>query len=85
MKLKSPILILVLLVSYFASAQIELKNKVVDISTLLPLENASIYVQNTTIGTISNVDGKFVLLVPNKHAKDTLVVSSIGFKSFTSR
>ncbi|WP_053977399.1 carboxypeptidase-like regulatory domain-containing protein [Mangrovimonas xylaniphaga] len=63
-------------------AQKELKNKIVDFATLMPVESASIYVQNTTIGTVSNADGKFVLLVPNEFAKDTLVISSIGYKSY---
>ena len=31
---------------------------------------------------MSNIDGKFVLLVPQEHKNDTLVISSIGFKSF---
>lgn len=68
--------------SVSASAQKELKNKISDFSTLMPIESASIYVQNTTIGTVSNADGKFVLMVPNQFEKDTLVISSIGFKSF---
>lgn len=63
-------------------AQIELKNKVLDFETLLPIEATNIYIQNTTIGTISNVDGKFILNVPVEHEKDTLVISSIGYKSF---
>ena len=70
---------------FFASsaiAQIELKNKILDFATLMPLENASIYIENTTIGTISNSDGKFLLVVNNEYAKDTLVISSIGYKSF---
>jgi len=65
-------------------SQIELKNRVVDFTTFLPIESASIYIENTTIGTVSNVDGKFVLSVPEKHASDTLVISSIGYKSFRS-
>ena len=69
-------------IAFSSQAQIEVKNKILDFATGLPLENASVYVQNTTIGTVSNVDGKFVLLVPSKHAKDTLVVSTIGYKSY---
>lgn len=79
---KSPILFLLLLTGFLSFSQIELKNKVVDIGTLLPIENASIYIKNTTTGTISNSDGKFVLNVPEKYATDTLVVSSIGYKSY---
>ena len=66
----------------FVSAQRELKNKIVDFEKLLPLENANIYIQNSTIGTISNADGKFVLQVPKEYENDTLIISSIGYKSF---
>ncbi|RKE98083.1 carboxypeptidase-like regulatory domain-containing protein [Ichthyenterobacterium magnum] len=65
-------------------SQTELKNKIVDFSTLLPIESASIYVKNTTVGTVSNSDGKFVLLVDEEFKNDTLVISSIGYKSFKS-
>ncbi len=65
-----------------AFSQKELKNKIVDFATQVPIESASIYVKNTTIGTVSNSDGKFVLLVPNEFATDTLIISSIGYKSF---
>lgn len=77
--------VLALSVSLFCfsvCSQTELKNKIVDFGTLLPIESASIYVKNTTIGTVSNSDGKFVLLVPNEFKNDTLIISSIGYKSF---
>lgn len=64
--------------------QTEIKSKVVDFETLLPLENASIYLENTTIGTVSNVDGKFVLRIPQGFEKDSLIISSIGYKSYKS-
>jgi len=72
-------------IAFTINAQIELKNKVVDFNSLLPLENASIYIQNTTIGTVSNSDGRFILLVPEEFITDTLVISSIGFKSYKTR
>ncbi|MCW8982278.1 MAG: carboxypeptidase-like regulatory domain-containing protein [Altibacter sp.] len=74
--------ILIFCVSTSVLAQIDLESKVVDFATYLPIENASIYIKNTTIGTVSNVDGKFLLVVPQEHVQDTLVVSSIGYKSF---
>lgn len=70
------------LYSMVSFSQTELKNKILDFSTLLPIESASIYIKNTTIGTVSNEDGKFVLQVPNELQSDTLVISSIGYKSF---
>ncbi|MEY8847556.1 carboxypeptidase-like regulatory domain-containing protein [Psychroserpens sp. XS_ASV72] len=82
--LKLSLLIALFSISCTLSAQIELKNKVVDFTTLMPLESASVYVKNTTIGTVTNQDGKFVLQVPEEFANDTLVISSIGYKSFKS-
>ena len=65
-----------------AYAQTEVKGKIVDFTTLLPIESASIYLENTTIGTVSNVDGKFLLVVPREFTKDSLIISSIGYTSF---
>jgi len=59
-----------------------LKSKIVDFLTYEPLENASIYIDNSTIGSVSNTDGRFVLSVPQELENDTLVISSIGYKSF---
>ncbi|HLV37825.1 carboxypeptidase-like regulatory domain-containing protein [Xanthomarina sp.] len=73
---------LVLLCGFSSFSQTELKNSVLDAESFQPLESASVYVKNTTIGTITNADGKFVLVVPDKFKSDTLVVSSIGFKSY---
>jgi hypothetical protein len=74
--------LIVFLICFSAFSQTELKNSVLDSETFLPLESASVYVKNTTIGTITNADGKFVLLVPQKYVNDSLVISSIGFKSY---
>lgn len=77
-------LFLAILCSMSAISQIEIKNKIVDFGTLLPIESASIYIKGTTIGVVSNSDGKFVLSVPRKFESDTLIVSSIGYRSFKS-
>lgn len=68
--------------AFQAVAQIQVKSKISDFLTFEPIESASVYVQNSTIGTVSNIDGKFVLLVPVEHKNDTLVISSIGYKSY---
>ena len=80
--IKNCLAILVLLFACTVSAQTEVKNKIVDFLMQTPIESASIYVQNTTIGTVSNADGRFSLLVPQEFAKDTLIISSIGYKSY---
>ena len=71
-----------LIFSLNAVAQTEIKGKIVDFSNLHPIESANIYIKNSTIGTISNTDGNFVLVVPPESLNDTLVISSIGYKSF---
>ncbi len=63
-------------------SQTELRGMIIDFTTYTPIETASIYIQHTTIGTISNSDGKFELSVPQGSQNDTLVVSSIGYKNF---
>ena len=70
---KSKILLFTVLGLCFGSlsAQTEIKGKVVDFMTYLPIESASVYVQNSTIGTISNVDGKFQLSIPREYQNDT--------------
>ncbi|OUS03182.1 hypothetical protein A9Q86_01720 [Flavobacteriales bacterium 33_180_T64] len=79
---KKYLIFAITLFSLFGYSQTEVKNKIVDFGTLIPIESASIYVKNTTIGTVSNSDGKFILQVPQEFSNDTLIVSSIGYKSF---
>jgi len=71
------ILFLLIGFSLNSYAQTELKSKIIDFLTYEPLENASIYVANSTIGSVSNSDGRFVLSVPKELENDTLVISSI--------
>ncbi len=80
--IRNCVLMMVFFFTVLVSAQIELKNKIIDFSMLAPIESASIYIKNTTIGTVSNADGKFVLQVPKDLEKDTLIISSIGYKSY---
>ncbi|MBS1948354.1 MAG: carboxypeptidase-like regulatory domain-containing protein [Bacteroidetes bacterium] len=39
--------------------------KVIDAKTKQPMQNASVFCQNTTVGTITNADGKFFLRLKN--------------------
>ena len=74
--------LLVFFVTATTFGQSELKGKVADFLTYQPIESASVYIENTTIGSITNADGNFVLKVPQERLLDTLVISSIGYKSF---
>lgn len=68
--------------AFSSYAQTQIKGKVADFMNFAPIESASVYIKNTTVGTITNVEGKFAIMVPEKNLSDTLVISSIGYKSF---
>lgn len=59
-----------------AIAQVLVRGTVLD-ATGESIPGASIQVKGTTIGTISDMDGKFSLSAPNKNA--TIVISFIGY------
>lgn len=83
-RLKSLFIISIFFITASSFSQTEIKGKVADFMTFGSIESASVYIKNTTVGTITNADGKFALLVPEKNLSDTLVISSIGFRSFVT-
>lgn len=80
--LKITLFLTAILCSLPSFSQKELRGKVADFMSFMPIENASVYLQNTSIGSITNSDGKFSLRVPKENLNDTLVISSIGYKSY---
>ncbi len=78
----NPCVLFLFFITATTFAQTEIKGKVADFMTFMPIESASVYIKNTTVGTITNADGNFALLVPTKNLSDTLVISSIGYSSY---
>lgn len=75
-----------IILSYFIicklSAQdIFIASKIIDNETKKGVPFANIYIQNNGIGTASNEEGNFVLKIPNQNKKDTIIISSIGYKT----
>jgi hypothetical protein len=60
-------------------SQITIHGKVVNQSDKKPIAYANIGITHTGIGTISNEDGSFSLLLPTLNLNDTLSFSAIGF------
>lgn len=83
-KLLLSLSLIIVSVGVNAFSQTGLNGKVIDFMSFQPIESANIYIKNTTIGTITNVDGRFSLQVPEKHHSDTLIISSIGYASYKS-
>ncbi|HVM87179.1 MAG TPA: carboxypeptidase-like regulatory domain-containing protein [Puia sp.] len=60
-----------------------LTGKVIDAKTKQPMQNASVFCQNTTIGTITNADGKFFMRL--KNGGYDLAVSYTGYETKSTR
>lgn len=72
-------LIAFLLISTFGFAQdIEVSGKVNEVATGLPMPGVNVTVKNSTVGTVTDMDGNYAIAAP-KGA--TLVFSFIGFKN----
>ena len=69
--------LLILFIPCFGFSQILLEGSVVGNNE--PLQNASVYLDNTTLGTITDLEGKFELQLP-KGTYD-LVISYLGFNT----
>ena len=65
------------------SASFLVNGKVIDAATRLPLQAASVFAQNTTMGTASTAEGIFVLRLPN--GGYDLVITFTGYETITKR
>ncbi|MAB58563.1 MAG: hypothetical protein CL524_13615 [Aequorivita sp.] len=59
---------------------VEYKGKITDGNTQEPLEAVSVNLKNTNISTISNIEGKFVLKVPQNMTDGSLVFNFLGYQ-----
>ncbi len=59
-----------------------IRGKILKNGTKEPVEFSSIYIKHTKKGVIANEQGKFEIKIDSTNLKDTIVVSSIGYKTF---
>jgi len=81
--MKKSLVFLLLLTAGIARGQtvVSLAGKVVDSTSNKPLSNCSVYLNNTSIGTITSEDGVFLLKnIPRGRAD--LVISAIGYATY---
>lgn len=68
----------------FANAQTTIKGKVFDVDNKELLPGASVFVTGSTIGTVTDFDGRFTLEVPSSDfQKGSITVTFIGYKKQT--
>jgi hypothetical protein len=69
-----------LLFSFIANSQKLLKGVILDSEKNKPIPNASVFLNTTSFGTVTNSQGNFELTIPN--GKYDLIVSSIGYDTY---
>ena len=69
-----------LLVAFSSFAQKTIKGVVLDADKGKPISNASVFLNTTSIGAVTNAEGNFILTVPN--GRFDLIVSSIGYETY---
>ncbi|MEP7256071.1 MAG: carboxypeptidase-like regulatory domain-containing protein [Ferruginibacter sp.] len=67
----------------FSQSNYSISGKVIDATTKLPMQAASVFAENTTIGTATTPDGNFRLELPN--GGYDLVVTFTGYQTETKR
>ncbi|MBP8960061.1 MAG: carboxypeptidase-like regulatory domain-containing protein [Bacteroidales bacterium] len=60
---------------------IVLRGKVIDKETLSPLVFASVTVKETNVATVTNIDGEFIIKIPETEISKNLELSFIGYKN----
>src|ERR671912_1702733 len=85
--MKKPLLILLFSWSVSAlfaqSASYSITGKVVDAVTKVPMQAASVFAQNTTMGTATDGTGTFTLWLPN--GGYDLAITFTGYETITRR
>jgi len=61
--------------------QTKITGNVLDLENSLPIEYVSIGIEGKDVGTVSDKEGKFSLLVESQYLNDSLLFSCIGFES----
>lgn len=74
---RSIVLLWMLSIVFFASAQVNIRGKVVDLNNE-PLMGVTVALKGVNAGTITDIDGNFSLSVPDQ--KSVLVFSFVGYK-----
>lgn len=80
--IKSFLTVLLLLsLPTLAFPQFTIKGKVLDAESNLPLEFATVFINNTTFGDITDQEGNFTIQIPE--GKHELIISFVGYQTFS--
>ena len=82
-KFISGLLIVFISLPAFAQSDYAISGKIIDEDTKLPLQGASVFAENTTLGTASDNEGVFHLRLPN--GGYSIVITFTGYQTETKR
>ncbi|MBU0474078.1 MAG: DUF5686 and carboxypeptidase regulatory-like domain-containing protein [Bacteroidetes bacterium] len=71
--------LILLIIASNINSQNRISGKISNSETKIPLPNANIYIKDSYIGTVSNINGEYSLKISQSPA--TLIVSYIGYKT----
>ncbi len=74
-------LLVAVLLHQAAFAQVVVTGTVMDVDTQEPVPGATVIIENTTTGTITDVDGNFTLEIPSRAS--VILISFVGYASQT--
>ena len=77
------LLSLIITAQGFSQSGYSITGKIIDAETKLPLQGASVFAQNTTIGTATDAEGIFKLQLPNGGYE--LAITFTGYHAETKR
>src|SRR5688500_3045953 len=77
-KLRYGLIFLFMIFDLLAQGQVAVSGKIIDAESKEPLNSASVYCQNTTIGTTTNKQGEFSLQL--KSGGYELIISYTGYQ-----
>ncbi|MEB2775901.1 serine hydrolase [Algoriphagus sp. D3-2-R+10] len=80
MLLKLRLIVVALLSTTPSLAQIVVKGEVRNAQSSQAIGYANIGILNSAIGTLSDLDGSFTILIPKEFESDTLTISALGFE-----
>ena len=79
MKRQLATFLIFVLLSTLANGQKTIIGKVLNKTTHVPIPFANIGILNSNVGTISNMDGSFSILIPERLSHETLIFTSLGY------
>jgi hypothetical protein len=73
------LILLILFVSMTGYSQFFVSGKVLSLPGRRPISFVNIGIVNSSVGTISDEDGSFLLKIPNYYKNDTVIFSALGY------